>query len=118
MTDKELRELDAWIAEHVMGWTVMSETLCDPKPEVKHGRQTGDVDINPVAPLPNYTIDPAAAMMVLEKCCSRTALPILVGVSAGGFYCTTQSMDRIKSWVFSDTLPLAIALFAKQLFSK
>lgn len=39
------------------GLTVIEGTLCAPKPEVRHGSQTGDVDINPVAPLPDYLND-------------------------------------------------------------
>ena len=39
------------------GWTVINDTICDPKPEVVNGQQTGNIDINPVATLPDYLND-------------------------------------------------------------
>lgn len=39
------------------GWTVIGGVLCDPKPETRFGEPTGDVDMNPVGPVPDYLND-------------------------------------------------------------
>lgn len=126
MTDEQkLRELDAWIAEHVMGW---------------HGINCGGIEplgfpesVQSRAPMYNeivlrYTTDPAAAMEVLEKCQSRMDCEdIALGECCGSwsaysiFRENKGVIGRIHVFVLPPeklTLPLAIALFAKQLFSK
>ena len=72
MTDKELRELDAWIAGCVMGWKLVSGTKFKIKPDEYFVHSVLGVvlsgnESNPFCP----TTDPAAAMMVLEKCVEK-----------------------------------------------
>ena len=142
MTDKELRELDAWIAEHVMHIPLFKEkeggnnywfcpTCQKPIPSEHvtftehHDERYGGCGVSVHENTYEYspTTDPAAAMMVLEKCCQKE----------------TDGMDGIEidyskdhplgEWqigsvlnsnlhIESETLPLAICLFAKKLFSK
>lgn len=68
MTTKELHELDAWIAEHVMGWKQVKFINCvegtfaisEVYGVAKHKRRNELEPFNP-------TTDPASAMMVIEK---------------------------------------------------
>lgn len=108
MTDKEMRELDAFIAEHVMGKTAIS--CNDPRPT----KGTEDdyfvrewVDIS--RSLPFYTTDPSSAMEVLEK-----ILPTYNG--SVSIQATSNGKQYAVDSTIADTLPLAICLFAKQLF--
>jgi len=107
MNETEQRELDAWIAENVMGWD-----LGESKPG--HGwpwfGEFGFGDEQ--EKIPHYTTDPAAAMEVLKKCSEET-------------YITTRRHKRCWSMsgsngmtIEAETLELAICLFAKKLFSK
>ena len=141
LTEQEMRELDAWIAEHVMGWVWWHLPKTDPKhftpetgicklirsdenwPAHKHwqGKRIAvpmenvkqDVDV------PRYTTDPAAAMEVLKKCGFHKNNAIQI-------YClrAEENRDGKESFWINDprleanTLELAIALFANKLFSK
>lgn len=103
MTPTELRELDAWIAEHVLGYTYSNHNLCCKKT----GRfiQAG---------LPYYSSDPAAAMEVLKKC-----IAVIEDVHFGWHLerrCYFVWGDGEKE--FAETLELSICLFAKKLFTK
>lgn len=131
MTPAELRELDAWIAEKVMGfkrgwWDCFASTSPD---EVTCGKiwvpalEFVDDLKKPFHP----TTDPAAAMMVLERCAEN-------GIINGDFKLPVSIRRRGDlQWVVSEncedapehefcivaeapTLPLAISLFAKELF--
>lgn len=111
MTDIEMREFDAWIAEHVMGWEKFN-----PKHdwsfdcwEMNNGGGMQGTLIYRFQP----TTDPAAAMQVLEKCaekiqndCGVVIYRITKGWVVESDHCT--GMD--------DALPLAIAKFAHLLF--
>lgn len=123
-----MRELDAWIAEHVMGyrWYKFSDGVFQLEVpgdwQKRHGgiqvdRPTGtEIDATSA---PKYATDPAAAMQVLEKCCKQTAFPISIGVKFGGWYCGQfKDLAGAASATTSSTLPIAICLFAKKLFSK
>jgi len=59
------QEINVAIAE-ACGWTVFENTICDPRPIIKNGVQTGDVNMNPVANLPDYCND-LNAMHKAEK---------------------------------------------------
>jgi hypothetical protein len=127
MTTQELRELDAWIAEHVMGWkkvglladftkgTFICNTSADCLAEdwKKDGRTATW----------KPTTDSAAAMEVLkmcaEKCCVKMRHQDL------GLWCVWQhqftgemegALDNPEG--NATTLELAICLFAKKLFGK
>lgn len=95
MSTTELRDLDAWICEHVMGW------------------RKSDVIKRP-AMIPNYSTSSAAAMEVLKKCQDIRCLAINKNsiTSLGG--------EDEKAIVMCDapTLELAICMFAKKLFTK
>ena len=135
MNEKELRELDAWIAEHLFDFAwcpsvgfrkeKTSYWLFEPKeverykPEViKHNLPLSDA-YNHVAErrVPYYTTDPAAAMMVLEKCAQEDSEIRIFQLPDKSF--RIGSMDRKGMFLtFAQTLPLAICLFAKKLFTK
>jgi hypothetical protein len=138
LTDKELRELDAWIAENVFGLPVNWED---------GRRENGPVylwfiagkngESNQCERVKNYTTDPAAAMEVLKKCIgalpldnesdpedmSTFSLGLRRGYGGkGGFairrfsmWMETYSAEEIGE---GETLELAIAKFARSLFSK
>lgn len=70
---------------------------------------------------------PQDALLVLEKCHSRTVFPILTGVKSDGHYCCecipgdggeAFAVPMIAAIKGHSTLRLAICLFAKKLFSK
>lgn len=142
MTESQLRELDAWIAEHVFGYKWGHFGSVDDKtglPELgwkepiyllepeRYGVEKSAHELPPqhrckvdgwinkgLPSYPEYTTDPAAAMAVLEKC--REKESVTIGTLNGKCCVTKSSWSRL--FVESDTLPLAICLFAKQLFSK
>ena len=110
MTDQELRELDAWIAEHVFGATRAIDKGfacgdCDDRHTVRFNKDEG------WTACPLYTTDPAAAMQVLERCAEKL-----------GFLPDIKKSRIGYAWIYggaasnADTLPLAICLFAKRLF--
>lgn len=121
MTQTEMRELDCWIAEHVMdalkkaGWRahfVMRDDnaiICGGKPP--RDWTSGEVT--------RYTTDPAAAMEVLKKCVEKLAeardeMQIRRIVDGSHFIECLWYKGGIKS--NSKTLETAIALFAKEVF--
>jgi hypothetical protein len=147
MTTTEQRVLDAWIAEHVMGWTWWRFRVLRksghgydrwqqlipphetwhrnpkwggiPQPQGEGRYLENRTDLSIFKP----TTDPAAAMMVLEKCLS------VVGTTVHLERRTRQQgfkKDEFCIWfagkygeaIKAETLPLAIVLFAKKLFSK
>lgn len=137
--EQELRELDAWIAEHVMGTKNMfglkkrgfwyrpnahgytdrqSEAWQLPFEEAKkheypHGGHDDRVTVCEIE-IPSYTSNPAAAMQVLEKCAEKTTVALNQGTT-GWFI---SDCDKKLRFAVAETLPLAICLFAKKLFSK
>lgn len=127
MTTEELRELDAWIAEHVMGWTLLKQwkesdaifyTGFPPDKASQYYAKQSQCD--PEIPCP--TTDPAAAFEVLKRCVERLGHKFIsVGFGNGLFHVdnmrsSTPGIDEIA--VKAPTLELAICLFSKQLFSK
>lgn len=123
MNDRELRELDAWVAEHVMGWTDLE--LYQPPSEFMEEQQPPFFrGMNKMCLLwqsiPNCSTDPAAAMQVLEKCtknCSKDCKTISVRENGEGYMVFARD-SYYREVAEAETLPLAICLFAKQLFSK
>lgn len=120
MTDKEKRELDAWIAEHVMGWKRVDQLA-----DLEVDGSNFALNIGTRIPIrwgsPQWlffspTTDPAAAMLVLVKCYEKLGKSLCVGPSTlgaevfiGGQYEKTNRMAA--------TIELAICLFAQQLFT-
>lgn len=125
MTDKELRELrelDAWIAEQVFGWHKFKPhrinnafcTVCRKESgEAVDHYNAAFVMVSTT--LPRYSTDPAAAMLVLEKCAGRVGDTIRYRTLHGGHGLSCHELPFV---VKAATLPLAICIFAKQLFSK
>ena len=96
MSEKQPRELDAWIAEHVTH------------------EPTGFVWPQ------EYTTDPAAAMRVLEECgveCYKNNKHVSVRWYVGGWSVAARDSYE-REHADAKTLPLAICLFAKELFAK
>jgi len=130
MNDNELRELDAWIAEHVMKSKPIIQARALNKDETGMALLEDDFVTRGIVKefcdshkeyhykecevFPHYTTDPADAMQVLEKCCQNYGMCGIVRVA--------YSKGFVEPWVCehekSETLPLAICLFARKLFSK
>ena len=137
LTDKELRELDAWIAEHVMGfvWTrhrhaankfINKRWLLEPekfkelnevgKGEWIHASGKEEILIAEYGEetVPAYTTDPAAAMKVFKKCQDMRCLAINKNTITSIGHEDEKAIVECNA----ETLELAIAKFAKALFSK
>lgn len=120
----ELREDDAWIAEHVFGWRRVSSLIeiVEGTFAVHHGEGVVYVHVegHHIARF-CPTSGGSAAMQVLEKCvevCGQGEVRLLLGshpLVKFGIYTTG---DAGNCWHAAETLPLAIVRFAKALFSK
>lgn len=130
MSDVELRSLDAWIAEHVMGYeerqsyrgssVIKGETFW-----VVAGRAATSPAFKGQHRFPEFSTEPAAAMQVLEKCgdgqLSRGGeTDMCIRKSVSGWIIdeitTGEDYGMLKT-ATAATLPLAICLFAKKLFT-
>lgn len=108
MTDKESRGLDVWIAVNVFGWT--DDIKGSGHYYMLDGAKSKTMDYHFWQP----TSDRAQAMEVLEKCGDET-VPTLAKMSSGKWHIFSKFK---KISVTAETLPLAICIFAKKLFSK
>lgn len=126
MNEKQLRELDSWIAEHAMGWRdfkvgIYGAGAPEREPSI-HG--TPPTRKSGVFSVPNYTTDRAAAMAVLEKCSAfdqKVKVCIQQDSPSDWRVCRLYWQDYrpIEDWYsHAETLPLAICIFAKKLFSE
>lgn len=118
----DTRELEAWIAVNLFGW-VKTDVKCHPSDNrtingFLYSPNGFNGDLNQSSAVPHYTTDPAAAMQVLQKCSCETT-NIEIDFRDGDTFAvgTYRRAGGIKE-AEADTLPLAIALFAKALFSK
>lgn len=138
-TRAELRDLDAWIAQHVMddsklvglkkrGYWYRPKACGYTDRESEAGRFTIEeakkreyphdepVTIHKFS-VREYTTDPAAAFAVLEKCAEREAEANMDGVQIDkigiGWLVPTNDVDAD-----AETLPLAICRFARKIFEK
>lgn len=132
MNDKELKELDAWIAEHVMGAKWESGKKSDRMilaGEIIFMRDKNELRAIGYGIKFSPTTDPAAAMQVLEKCAegglNKGDFKLPVSIFRRGdlqwVVCeNTEGEEFTRDYVVVEatTIPLAICLFAKQLFSK
>jgi len=112
MTANEMRELDAWIAEHVMGW----------KNDVENsgyyfaGNHTKMIDAHDWQP----TTDPNNAVQVLKRCAEKAWEDMQLicirpmGKDGWGVF----MRDYVNQMAIAAIFELAICLFAKKLFSK
>jgi hypothetical protein len=115
MKPNESRELDAWIAEHVMGHEVGYGEILTVEPD-----RNGEPNITDHQPIPEYATDPAAAFAVLEKCAARLPVAVFKGAIGHGWVADYESPEGYDYSIAATapTLPLAICLFAKQLYSQ
>lgn len=105
MTDKEMRELDAWIAEKVMGYKM------HPSSE-DHWIRPDSNRIDSFRP----TTDPAAALMVLERCAEKVGQVKLTHPKhtiSGMWHITDMDSDIFAGHENRD---VAIALFARKVW--
>lgn len=121
--EKELRELNVFCAERVMGWRRVKRDMTRDNDFIVHG---GDVLHRLIegASLHIFkpTTNPGDAMLVLQKCadkCEADKMAIVIEkdgsdwiVCAMFFGSNYESSFEAKA----DTLPRAIALFSKALF--
>ena len=115
MTNQELRELDAWIAEKVMGYTLNQELGIRYKdgteswgnsPEYTaqkcaHYQKQGlgcelitREDLDGFSP----TYDPAAAMQVLEKCAKKDSEKFMGGMVIETWFVSAIGEDYEPHW--------------------
>lgn len=136
MSDKKLRELDAWIAINLFGFIWAKDTAEDWQRSgggFKKGtrclrdklwKDQGWIKSNgkePISPrwdhdVEHYSTDPAAAMQVLEKCAEHLAGGVYIRKGKRGDWSVCKYEDIEPRWATAPTLPLAIAQFARQLF--
>lgn len=124
MTDSEMRELDAWIAEHVFGYRWFAfeggkgNRFCDlqiPSTfQERHGGIQCDAPLvgyeRDIGGVPRYSKEARPALELLEKCAGRDT----VKVWKKGEVVTVEGSFFVSS---SPTLPLSICLFAKKQFA-
>lgn len=117
MNEHELRELDAFCAERVLGWKPIVRQADSTYPELRYWNMGNGFERLQQQFRP--TTDPAAAMQVLEQChkqcCVETGIFENVSGSKRGYFARSIYKDITTE---APTLELAIALFAKKLFSK
>lgn len=120
LTEQEMMELDAEIAEHVMG-----KKIFDCVSQLRYGHSEDTLKNS----VPAYTTDKAAAMEVLEKCAENGVLngefklPVYIRRRGDMQWVVSESMEDVEELAIRDiivveaeTLPLAIAKFAKELW--
>jgi len=118
MSDTELRELDAFIAEHVM-----EATWCGPN-LLLAGELIFKKDRNALITIgyPNGrftpTTDPAAAMEVLERCVSESPQHKIEILKAGDEWLLQYKDGCVYETAQDATLPLAICEIARKLFGE
>jgi Phage ABA sandwich domain len=119
MTTQEMRELDVWIAEHVMEWREVNclRDFCS-------GSFLRNADCDCLAfecqtGTWKPTTDPAAAMAVLEKCAEKLRgmdISIRRRTVIGTGWLITWSGDYHNA--SEETLPQTICAFARELFKE
>ncbi len=118
MNATELREFDAWIAKHVMGWKLQERNVPYywkiPKTNriyfLATGRRPDDTEWSP-------TIQPSAAMEVLKKCLTSGNY-FTVALDEDDYKIEARHITGKTILVSATTLELAICLFAKKIFTK
>ena len=133
MTDREMCELNDWIAEHVMrlkrtelpdAMTDSAETLFWHRPQspkerevVLRGKPYLVHSINKFShtwTTFNPTICGTLALEIQAICAAETSLAVSKGTT--GYF--ISDLNKPARYAIADTLPLAISLFAKSLFVK
>lgn len=115
-TVEQLRELDAWIAENVMGWDLKSEPFRFFRSH--DGLYFPNADGCGLFWHPSTS--PSDAMDVLKKCnemINRRKYREVIGI-ATLMGSPMVGYDPEQIWEHAETLELAICRFAKSLFEK
>lgn len=102
------RELDAWIAEHVMGLKNVRDNGIGSK---FHGPPSSEIGLPAV--VPHYSTDIAAAWEVVEKMDHYMVTVWRPNMKIERFQCVL-SMDSKVSDAYATTAPMAICLAAKK----
>lgn len=110
--EKELRELDAWIATNVMGWKIVKHKL-----GFKVLRLKGRAD-RALSDAPFYTRNAADALEVLKRCTDKIGLIDLSKIKCEPFNYCIGATYITGCEAEAPTLELAIVLFARKLFGK
>lgn len=110
MTTNELREIDAWIAEHVMGAKENPRFSGSVIGITKVWLDTRTYETFSPTEISDY------AMEVLEKCIGKGVVNLRE--SSNGYFIDKSPANPPYVYAEAETLPLAICLFAKKLFSK
>lgn len=126
LTPEQHAELNAWIAENVIGLVSIGQDAEMQErwlPKEIHAVikriSYEELSNHFLYEIPEYATSPADAMEVLEKCAEKVSDAIRYRVNYNrpdgkhGFSCF-----EIPQVVAAETLPLAIVLFAKALFEK
>jgi hypothetical protein len=113
----ENRELDAWLESNIPG-LAKECPQCGGFGEIGHGSEWRFCECDYGDNLiPHYTTDRADAMEVLERCFEVLAGVTDVLISKTDKWCIECDFDEHPGIsVSAETLPLTIALFARQLF--
>lgn len=124
MSDKEMIELDAWLAEHAMGWRRVEEWQQSETPEiVSRVESDGLTVVNSPWRIKDQgvyfqqwkffspTKNPSDAMEVLKKCCEKR-VKIYTQLWSGLWLVADGEGIIMKA----ETLELAICLYAQALF--
>lgn len=128
MTPEQMRELDAWIAEHLTK-CAMVEKISPRRYKARYhlDKIPGGVGCSGFKSvedawnyltnqIPHPSTDKSEAFWVLEKCHEKVGFGIITQSTATGW--SIRFAINGQNDVHGDTLPIAICLFAKKLFSK
>ena len=135
MSPQELRELDAWIAEHLFGWDLSRDGWCKSalefaKPDEYYGYPPDSIQWKTCAlphPVCRYTTNPDDAMEVFRKIHDKIdcedvvigrcdGMAMWAGVDWYAYSLFRENPTEKQRIVNAETLELAICLFAKNLF--
>lgn len=118
MSDDEMRELDKWTCINVLDWQERQAYHGSAKLEgqtfwVCKGRSVTPVAFSKHHEFKKCTTDRAAAMEVLNKIRESGVVVVIHGDKE----VACSQIGGKRNGVIAETLPLAIALFAKAIFS-
>jgi Phage ABA sandwich domain len=106
------RELDALVAEKVMGWTQVRNSKPEGFSSLWRGRPPGNLAT--LRTIPDYSTDISDAWKVVEKVDNRNGVAREMGVLTASIsrYDNGYTVRFFNSGVTADTAPLAICLAA------
>lgn len=118
MKENELRELDRYLADHVMGWRRVDGTAKMSRLNDFSVHDKIWLFCGPGQSLATFSpaTNSADAFMVLEKCANKT--PVIQISYFGGLCGWVVSGRNSDAPIKAETISHAICLFAKALFSK